>query len=463
MPSPLTPGTTLIPRTKNKSNSTPHLPRAIAAAAPAENMLGFLIDAHEKRPGVEHELIREARDRERWLIFFLVCAGYAVLQTAARFPDEFDALTSFPASERQYYKALAWARAARRSLLNSLAALLAALLLERIRRRVARRGASSARKYERRRRQQRPRLPPELWAQVLGDFLPAQQVALLACCGGDVGAASASEETWRVVHRRDSGVVAAYSLPTAHAAHTVGDKPGAQSYKEAHSRLAASWAARAVLGGNVEGENVLVALRGAVYDLTRFAPDHPGSTDTLLDFAGAGPVPESSRRRRDAGRRASARRRGGRRTQSLTRSTSAQARTPRRRSRPSATRARPGGSPRRSAWPGRSAARSRPWWRSCGGSAPRSPRRRPTSAAPAGSSARGARPSSRTTRARASGCAGGPAAARGPPARRRRGDHGISSCSNSARRRFAPRRHFLHGTEAQTPQREFVFSTVDSL
>lgn len=249
-------------------------------------MLGFLIDAHEKRPGVEHELIREARDRERWLIFFLVCAGYAVLQTAARFPDEFDALTSFPASERQYYKALAWARAARRSLLNSLAALLAALLLERIRRRVARRGASSARKYERRRRQQRPRLPPELWAQVLGDFLPAQQVALLACCGGDVGAASASEETWRVVHRRDSGVVAAYSLPTAHAAHTVGDKPGAQSYKEAHSRLAASWAARAVLGGNVEGENVLVALRGAVYDLTRFAPDHPGSTDTLLDFAG---------------------------------------------------------------------------------------------------------------------------------------------------------------------------------
>ena len=305
------PRTTLTPRTKNKSNSTPHLPRAIAAAAPAENMLGFLIDAHEKRPGVEHELIREARDRERWLIFFLVCAGYAVLQTAARFPDEFDALTSFPASERQYYKALAWARAARRSLLNSLAALLAALLLERIRRRVARRGASSARKYERRRRQQRPRLPPELWAQVLGDFLPAQQVALLACCGGDVGAASASEETWRVVHRRDSGVVAAYSLPTAHAAHTVGDKPGAQSYKEAHSRLAASWAARAVLGGNVEGENVLVALRGAVYDLTRFAPDHPGSTDTLLDFAGAGPVPESSRRRRDAGRRASARRRGG--------------------------------------------------------------------------------------------------------------------------------------------------------
>ena len=107
-------------------------------------MLGFLIDAHEKRPGVEHELIREARDRERWLIFFLVCAGYAVLQTAARFPDEFDALTSFPASERQYYKALAWARAARRSLLNSLAALLAALLLERIRRRVARRGACSA-------------------------------------------------------------------------------------------------------------------------------------------------------------------------------------------------------------------------------------------------------------------------------------------------------------------------------
>ena len=312
VPSPLTPGTTLIPRTKNKSNSTPHLPRAIAAAAPAENMLGFLIDAHEKRPGVEHELIREARDRERWLIFFLVCAGYAVLQTAARFPDEFDALTSFPASERQYYKALAWARAARRSLLNSLAALLAALLLERIRRRVARRGASSARKYERRRRQQRPRLPPELWAQVLGDFLPAQQVALLACCGGDVGAASASEETWRVVHRRDSGVVAAYSLPTAHAAHTVGDKPGAQSYKEAHSRLAASWAARAVLGGNVEGENVLVALRGAVYDLTRFAPDHPGSTDTLLDFAGAGPVPESSHRRRDAGRRTSARRRGGR-------------------------------------------------------------------------------------------------------------------------------------------------------
>ena len=206
---------------------------------------------------------------------------------------------------------MAWARAARGSLLNSLAALLAALLLERIRRRVARRGASSARKYERRRRQQRPRLPPELWAHVLGDFLPAQQVALLACCGGDVGAASASEETWRVVHRRDAGVVAAYPLPTAHAAHTAGDKPGAQSYKEAHSRLAASWAARAVLGGNVEGENVLVALRGAVYDLTRFAPDHPGSTDTLLDFAGAGPVPESSRRRRDAGRRASARRRGG--------------------------------------------------------------------------------------------------------------------------------------------------------
>ena len=311
VPSPLTPGHPDPQDQKQEQQHAAPPPRHRGGGA-AENMLGFLIDAHEKRPGVEHELIREARDRERWLIFFLVCAGYAVLQTAARFPDEFDALTSFPASERQYYKALAWARAARRSLLNSLAALLAALLLERIRRRVARRGASSARKYERRRRQQRPRLPPELWAHVLGDFLPAQQVALLACCGGDVGAASASEETWRVVHRRDAGVVAAYPLPTAHAAHTVGDKPGAQSYKEAHSRLAASWAARAVLGGNVEGENVLVALRGAVYDLTRFAPDHPGSTDTLLDFAGAGPVPESSRRRRDAGRRASARRRGGR-------------------------------------------------------------------------------------------------------------------------------------------------------
>ena len=125
-------------------------------------------------------------------------------------------------------------------------------------------------------------------------------------------ASAAAREEVLVFPSDNSGVVAAYSLPTAHAAHTVGDKPGAQSYKEAHSRLAASWAARAVLGGNVEGENVLVALRGAVYDLTRFAPDHPGSTDTLLDFAGAGPVPESSRRRRDAGRRASARRRGGR-------------------------------------------------------------------------------------------------------------------------------------------------------
>ena len=381
-------------------------------------MLGFLIDAHEKRPGVEHELIREARDRERWLIFFLVCAGYAVLQTAARFPDEFDALTSFPASERQYYKALAWARAARGSLLNSLAALLAALLLERIRRRVARRGASSARKYERRRRQQRPRLPPELWAHVLGDFLPAQQVALLACCGGDVGAASASEETWRVVHRRDAGVVAAYPLPTAHAAHTAGDKPGAQSYKEAHSRLAASWAARAVLGGNVEGENVLVALRGAVYDLTRFAPDHPGSTDTLLDFAGAGPVPESSRRRRDAGRRASARRRGGGRKVS-------RGRRPRRHGRLGDARGRRplerGPAARRDAPRGRDARRrARVRGGGAAGGARRARRVVVPCAAPAGSSARGARPSSRTTRARASGCAGGPAAARGPPARRRR-------------------------------------------
>ena len=38
-------------------------------------MLGFLIDAHEKRPGVEHELIREARARERWLSVFLIVAA----------------------------------------------------------------------------------------------------------------------------------------------------------------------------------------------------------------------------------------------------------------------------------------------------------------------------------------------------------------------------------------------------
>ena len=95
----------MTPGPKQEQQHTAPPPRDRGAAA--ENMLGFHIDAHEKRPGVEHELIREARDRERWLIFFLVCAGYAVLQTAARFPDEFDALTSFPASERQYYKALA--------------------------------------------------------------------------------------------------------------------------------------------------------------------------------------------------------------------------------------------------------------------------------------------------------------------------------------------------------------------
>lgn len=251
-------------------------------------MLGFLIDAHEQGAvrRLEHELIREARDRERWLIFFMVCSGYAILQTAARFPDEFAALTSFPASEMHYHRAVAWARAARGSLLNSLAALGTVWLLERIRRRVARRGASSRRKYERRRRSKLLRLPPELWAQVLGDFLPARQVAALACCGGDVGAASAGDETWRALHRRAARATAGYPLPTAYAPYNLHETPPGQSYKEAHSRLAASWAARAVLGGAVEGVQVLVALRGAVYDLTAFAPDHPGSADTLLDFAG---------------------------------------------------------------------------------------------------------------------------------------------------------------------------------
>ena len=64
---------TLTPGPKQEQQHTAPPPRHRGAAA--ENMLGYLIDAHEKRPGVEHELIREARDRERWLIFFLVCAG----------------------------------------------------------------------------------------------------------------------------------------------------------------------------------------------------------------------------------------------------------------------------------------------------------------------------------------------------------------------------------------------------
>ena len=362
-------------------------------------MLGFLIDAHEKRPGVEHELIREARDRERWLIFFLVCAGYAVLQTAARFPDEFDALTSFPASERQYYKALAWARAARGSLLNSLAALLAALLLERIRRRVARRGASSARKYERRRRQQRPRLPPELWAHVLGDFLPAQQVALLACCGGDVGAASASEETAR-------------GAPAGRGRRRC--VPAPDGPRGAHRRRQAGRAV--VQGGPLAPRGVLGRARGARRQRRgRERARGPARRRLRPHQVRAGPP-------RVHGHAAGLRRRGARagilapsprrRTPRVgstarRRTKGPRGRRPRRHGRLGDVRGRRplerGPAARRDAPRGRDA-RRRARVRG-GGAAARARRARrvvvPRSAAPAGSSARGAGPSSRTTRARA--------------------------------------------------------------
>lgn len=41
------------------------------------------------------------------------------------------------------------------------------------------------------------------------------------------------------------------------------------------------------MGANVENVRVHLGLHGGLYDVTAFCRDHPGSPETLLDFAGA--------------------------------------------------------------------------------------------------------------------------------------------------------------------------------
>ena len=129
-------------------------------------------------------------------------------------------------------------------------------------------------------------LPRELWGEVC-DALDARDVATLACCDGARRAAADGPSTWRRLFDRDWGPTLAktQSLSLAWTPREPGWAPPL-GYKAFYSAFACTWVERAVVGANVEGSRVLVGIHGAVYDITAFAPQHPGSLDTVLDFAG---------------------------------------------------------------------------------------------------------------------------------------------------------------------------------
>ena len=129
-------------------------------------------------------------------------------------------------------------------------------------------------------------LPRELWGEVC-DALDARDVATLACCDGARRAAADGPPTWRRLFDRDWGptLKRTRSLSLAYTPREPGWVPPL-GYKAFYSAFACTWVERAVVGANVEGSRVLVGIHGAVYDITAFAPQHPGSLDTVLDFAG---------------------------------------------------------------------------------------------------------------------------------------------------------------------------------
>lgn len=60
-----------------------------------------------------------------------------------------------------------------------------------------------------------------------------------------------------------------------------------KALKVFYSQYSVSWLERALVGSNVENTRVHVGLHGNIYDVTDFCRRHPGSPETLLEFAGS--------------------------------------------------------------------------------------------------------------------------------------------------------------------------------
>jgi len=89
-------------------------------------------------------------------------------------------------------------------------------------------------------------------------------------------------ERWKRVSDSDAHWLAAFSRDFQEE-----EEEASYPWKVQYSIYSETWLEKSLVGANREGESVCLGLHGSLYDVTTFLPHHPGTTDTLLEFAGA--------------------------------------------------------------------------------------------------------------------------------------------------------------------------------
>ncbi|KAJ8598793.1 hypothetical protein CTAYLR_010192 [Chrysophaeum taylorii] len=116
------------------------------------------------------------------------------------------------------------------------------------------------------------------------ELLEARRIAAAAVVCPRWRSMADADAVWQSVWHRDFFEVdAALSRAIGRRSRA----PPGTPWKLFYSQYAVTWLEHALVGANLEDSRVHVGIRGALYDVTTFASSHPGSADTLLDFAGS--------------------------------------------------------------------------------------------------------------------------------------------------------------------------------